>query len=181
MLLLVARMDATEMEKGHDAVIRALPRLRLRFPDVQAVFPGPGSGRDILASLARELNVADAVFFPGFVTTERLEQLYLRSYAFVMPSRQEGFGLVYLEAMNFGKACLGCRDDGAEEVIVHEETGLLIDDQSDMNKLAGALERLLINPDWTRRLGQNGFLRLHTHFTSAKHQERVRAAIEDLL
>lgn len=181
MLLLVARVDATEGEKGHDAVIRALPRLRSRFPNVQAVFPGGGSGRDGLARLAAELNVADAVFLPGFVPAADLAELYRRCAAFVMPSQQEGFGLVYLEAMSFGKPCIGCRDDGAEEVIVHEETGLLIADQSDMTELVAALDRLLGNPEWSAAQGRQGFLRLHEHFTAAQHQQRVRASLQCLL
>jgi glycosyltransferase involved in cell wall biosynthesis len=76
MLLLVGRMDETEMEKGHHAIIRALPNLRQQFPDVQAVFPGPGKGRALLADLARQTGVADAVFLPGFVSTEMLDALY---------------------------------------------------------------------------------------------------------
>lgn len=176
-LLLVARMDATEAEKGHDAVLRALPRLRERFPNVQAVFPGSGSGRVKLMRLAQELRVGDAVFFPGYVSTAVLAQLYRASMAFVMPSRQEGFGLVYLEAMCFSKPCVGCRNDGAEEVIVHEETGLLIQNQSDTLELVAALERLLGDPVWARRLGEQGAQRLHERFTAEHHQTRVKAAI----
>ncbi len=50
-----------------------------------------------------------------------LEQLYSQCYAFVVPSKQEGFGLVHLEAMNFGKPCVGCFDDGAADVNVDGE------------------------------------------------------------
>uniref|UniRef100_A0A7C2P866 Glycosyltransferase family 1 protein n=1 Tax=Schlesneria paludicola TaxID=360056 RepID=A0A7C2P866_9PLAN len=176
-LLLVARMDATEGEKGHDAVLRALPALRERFPDVQAVFPGSGSGREGLIRLARELHVADATFLPGFVPTPELQDLYRRCYAFVMPSQQEGFGLVYLEAMNFGKPCIGCRDDGAEEVIVHEQTGLLISGQTNIAELAGAVEWLLSDPERAEKLGQQGFMRLHERFTSDEYQRRFETAI----
>jgi phosphatidyl-myo-inositol dimannoside synthase len=181
MLLLVARMDASEGEKGHDAVIRALPRLRTKFPDVQAVFPGSGSGREALARMAADLNVADAVFLPGFVTTPALQAYYRQCAAYVMPSQQEGFGLVYLEAMSAGKPCVGCRNDGAEEVIVHDETGLLIADQSDTSELVAALDRLLAAPDWSAQLGRRGFQRLHEHFTAARHQQRVLTALRPLM
>jgi phosphatidylinositol alpha-1,6-mannosyltransferase len=180
-LLLVARIDASEGEKGHAAVISALAVIRKRFPQAQAIFPGGGSGRNGLIEQAQKLQIADAVFFPGYVSTEMLKQLYGRCFAFVMPSRQEGFGLVYLEAMSFGLPCIGCRDDGAEEVIVSEETGLLIDGSVEIKELAAAIERLLERPEWARQLGANGFARLHARFTSAAHQQRIMGAVSRLM
>lgn len=181
MLLLVARIDAGEMEKGHDAIVRALAKLQVDFPDVQAVFPGPGSGRDKLIQLANELNVSDRVFLPGFVTPQCLIDLYQTCYTFVMPSQQEGFGLVYLEAMNYGKSCVGCRNDGAEEVIVHEETGLLQKDQRDIDELVTNLTRLLSDPAWNSQLGRNGWQRLQDQFSSEMHQQRFADAVTELL
>jgi glycosyltransferase involved in cell wall biosynthesis len=102
-------------------------------------------------------------------------------FAFVMPSQQEGFGLVYLEAMNYGKACIGCRNDGAEEVIVHEETGLLLHDQHNISELVAALSKLLSDPAWTRSLGSRGFARLHQSFTAEKHQARFQTCIGKIL
>ena len=98
-----------------------------------------------------------------------------------MPSRQEGFGLVYLEAMNFGKPCLGCRDDGAEDVIVHEETGLLVNDPKDAKELAAALRRLLSDFEEAREMGRRGFERLHQRFTAAHFQQRLREQFAKIL
>lgn len=181
MLLLVARIDPGEMEKGHDAIVRALSKLQVDFPDVQAVFPGPGSGRDKLIQLANELNVSDRVFLPGFVAPQCLIDLYQTCYAFVMPSQQEGFGLVYLEAMSYAKSCVGCRNDGAEEVIVHEETGLLQNDQCDIEELVTNMTRLLSNPAWNNQLGRNGWRRLQDQFSPEKHQKRFADAIMELM
>lgn len=181
MILLVARIDGTEMQKGHREIIRALPELRQSFPRIQVVFPGPGGGRAILEQLARELEVADIVFFPGFVSHTQLEDFYCRCYAFVMPSKQEGFGLVYLEAMNFAKSCIGCRDDGAEEVIVDGQTGLLLNEQNDTSELVRAMSRLLADREWNRVLGINGHSRLCTLFSSESHQMRFGQLIQDLV
>ena len=98
-----------------------------------------------------------------------------------MPSRQEGFGLVYLEAMNFAKPCLGCHDDGAEDVIVHEETGLLVRDPKDTAELIAALRRLLGHPEEAREMGRRGFERLHENFTAAHVQQRIRKQLEKIL
>jgi glycosyltransferase involved in cell wall biosynthesis len=153
-LLLVGRMDSREREKGHDAMLAVLPELLNRFPDVQLAFAGPGDDRDRLAQVASRLGVGHAVFISGRVESHTLAALYRRCYAFTMPSRQEGFGLVYLEAMNFAKPCLGCWDDGAEEVIRHKQTGYLIRDPGDSGELATVLSEIswprLARAPWMR-------------------------------
>lgn len=181
MLLLVARIDSSEMEKGHRQLILALPQLRRKFPTVQVVFPGGGSGRSVLERLAAEHQIADMVFLPGYVSNECLKSLYSTCYAFVMPSQQEGFGLVYLEAMNFSKSCVGCRNDGAEEVVVHESTGLLLNEQSNTSELTSALSRLLENPSWNKELGIQGNCRLNERFSAESHQDRFARMLGGVL
>lgn len=180
-LLLVGRLDPREREKGHRQLIALLPHLLAEFPDVQLVFPGPGDDREPLKAFAIEHSVAGAVFLPGLVPMDLLQQLYARCYAFVMPSRQEGFGLAYLEAMSYGKPCVGCFDQGAEDVIVHGQTGFLVRDPDDPAELAGVLRPLLRDPALARRLGKHGFRRLHERFTARHHQERVKEQVRRLL
>lgn len=179
--LLVGRMLASEREKGHDQLLAALPLVQRRYPDAQMVFVGPGDDRERLAERSRQLGVAHAVFMPGFLPREELDHIYAAAYAYAMPSRQEGFGLAYLEAMNYAKACLGCRDDGAADVIVHGETGLLLDDPDDIAKLVEALLHLLENPDETLRMGRAGHARLRAQFTTEQYQQRLLSALRDQL
>lgn len=180
-LLLVARMDQREGKKGHRALIRILPDLLKSFPDVQLVFPGPGDDCEKLVQLARFHRVSSSIFMPGRATVEVLRQLYSRCYAFVMPSLQEGFGLVYLEAMNFAKPCVGCFGQGAEEIIIHGETGFLVRNPEDTAEMLPLLRQLLNQPDTAARLGINGFHRLHQHFTSRHHQDRIKIQITRFL
>ena len=181
MLLLVGRMDSREREKGHFPLLQVWPRVVARYPHAQLVFAGPGDDVEALRGLAAERGVGASVFVPGFVEEKELQALYARCHAFVMPSRQEGFGLVYLEAMNHGKACVGCRGDGAEDVIIDEESGYLIDDPGDSAELYRVICRLYDDPQRTRDLGQRGLLRVHGHFSSASAQERIRDRISRLL
>ncbi len=180
-LLLVARMDPLEREKGHPQLLAALPSLLQRFPGTQLVCPGPGSDRFLLQRRASELGVASAVFFPGHVSSALLETLYRHCYAFVMPSKQEGFGLAYLEAMNQARPCLGCFEDGAEDVIVPGETGLLIRDPDDPLELLGALSTLLADPQQAADYGRRGFERLHRHFTADQFRSRFKQVFGTLL
>lgn len=180
-LLMVARTSRQELEKGHIPAIRVMPLLRSEFPDAQLVIAGPGDGIEPFSELARSLGVADKVFFTGFVSVEMMRKLYRHCYLYVMPNPLEGFGLVYLEAMNFGKACVGCWIDGDHPVIVHGETGILVRDPTDTAELAQALSELLSNPDRAAQLGAAGFARLHANFTSAQFRARFRQHIESLL
>lgn len=180
-LLLVGRMDRREALKGHRALINILGELRRELPDVQLVFAGPGNDRENLCELARNKGVASTVFLPGYLPVETLRRLYEHCYAFVMPSKQEGFGLAYLEAMNYAKPCVGCFGQGAEEIILHEQTGFLVHDPNDSEELCGVLLTLLRDPERVRAMGKKGFERLHECFTSRHAQERIKGKIARLL
>lgn len=180
-LLLVGRIDSRERGKGHDSMLAVLPRLLERFPDTQLVFAGPGDDHERLATVALQRGVGHAVLIPGYGGPERLAALYQQCYAFTMPSRQEGFGLVYLEAMNFGKPCVGCWEDGAEDVIVHGETGYLIRNPLDLDELATAVSNLLQDPAAARDMGRRGFKRLQSNFTAEHFRARLSASIESFL
>jgi phosphatidyl-myo-inositol dimannoside synthase len=178
-LLLVGRIDPRERRKGHDLLIDVLPQLLRRHPGVQLVLAGPGADRPHLARLARESGVAGAVFAPGFVETAVLDRLYAHCYAFVMPSRQEGFGLVYLEAMNHAKPCVGCFGDGAEDVIVDQDTGYLLRDPRSGRELLTVLNRLFDDPEHAAALGRHGFDRLQTYFTPERFHRRLKRILAE--
>lgn len=180
-LLLVGRLDPREMGKGHEPLLNVLPDLLQEHSRIQLVFVGSGEKARDVTEAARRLGVAHAVFLPGQVSVEQLKRLYRHCYAFTMPSRQEGFGLVYLEAMSFSRPCLGCSEDGAEDIIVHGETGLLVRDPDNREELLVALRSLVADPDWARVLGENGLLRLRERFSAEAHQHRVREKLAPLL
>ena len=181
MLLMVARMHPDEPLKGHLPLLKVWPAVAREFPQAQLVFAGAGENRAKLEQLARASGAGSSIFLTGAVTVEVLEQLYGRCYGFVMPSKQEGFGLVFLEAMNWGKPCLGCFDDGAEDVIVHQETGLLVRDPTDTPELLQVLRTLLSDPARASQMGSNGFARLHERFTTRHVQERIKQHIGGVL
>lgn len=179
--LLVGRIDSTEGKKGHRELICAIAAMSETHPEVQLVFAGPGDGQQGLAREAAAAGVAERVFLLGLVSAPTLQMLYEGCYAYIMPSLQEGFGIVYLEAMNWGKTCVGCADDGGADVIVHGQTGLLVNDPKDIAELARTLQRLLEDPALAKRLGRAGFARLHAEFTADKAQQRIAVAIGSLL
>jgi phosphatidyl-myo-inositol dimannoside synthase len=113
-LLTVARLWSGDPYKGVDVTIRALPKILAQFPDVKYLVVGRGDDQPRLAQLAIELGVSDRVVFAGFVATADLVDHYNLADAYVMPS-QEGFGIVYLEAMACGKPVLSGDADGSAD------------------------------------------------------------------
>lgn len=113
-LLTVARLWSGDIYKGVDVTIRALPTIAQAFPQVKYLVIGRGDDQPRLAALAEELGVSDRVIFAGFVATPDLPAHYRLADAYVMPS-QEGFGIVYLEAMACGVPVLAGDADGAAD------------------------------------------------------------------
>lgn len=127
-LLTVARLARSEGYKGHDRVIRTLPRLLRRFDDLAYVIAGEGDLRADLERLARELEVEGAVHFVGHVENADLAQLYRAADLFIMPSTGEGFGIVFLEALACGTPVLAGDADGASDPLQDGRLGCLCDD-----------------------------------------------------
>jgi glycosyltransferase involved in cell wall biosynthesis len=110
----VARLWSGDIYKGVDVTIRALPTIAQAFPTVKYLVIGRGDDQPRLAALAQDLGVADRVVFAGFVPTEKLVDHYRLADAYVMPS-QEGFGIVYLEALACGVPVLSGDQDGSAD------------------------------------------------------------------
>ena len=113
-LMTVARLWSGDIYKGVDVTIRALPEIIKVFPEVKYLVIGRGDDRPRLETLATELGVSDRVIFAGFVPTAELPAHYRVADAYIMPS-QEGFGIVYLEAMACGKPVLSGDADGSAD------------------------------------------------------------------
>ena len=112
-LLSVARMSAQERYKGHDRVIRAIPKLVDDGHDVVYFLVGEGDDRPRLQLLAEKEGVAGRVYFMGALEPMVLVDAYRMADLFVMPSTGEGFGIAFLEAMACGTPALGLAVGGA--------------------------------------------------------------------
>ncbi len=166
--------------KGYDELLAALPALRELAPNARLVVAGGGSDQPRLEALARDLGVAGAVLFTGQISDATLAALYERAAVFTLPSRVEGFGLVFVEAMRAGKPCVALAGTAPAEIVVHGETGLHASD-AEPATLASALARLLANPDEAARLGEAGRRRYQERFTAAAFAARLRPHLDALL
>jgi phosphatidylinositol alpha-1,6-mannosyltransferase len=175
-VLTVARMASTERYKGHDQLIEALPVLRRDVPDARLVFVGTGDDVDRLRRKAQDCGVGEYVVFTGFLSDDQLRQAYADAAVFAMPSRGEGFGLTYLEAMAAGLPCIGSVHDAAPEIIEDGVTGFLID-QHDHAQLVDRLRTILIDRSRREAMGRRGRLRWEQQFTYEQFRQRFLAAL----
>ena len=144
-------------EKNIECLIRAVAILKERNVPVRSVVVGEGVLRGRLEKLSQELGVSDRVLLVG--RQEAVERFYGEADLFVLPSTYEGFGIVYVEAFACGLPCIAIRnipgkiEVAADEIIEHDRTGLLIDDNSP-GLLADALLTAYRNParvaTWSR-------------------------------
>jgi phosphatidylinositol alpha-1,6-mannosyltransferase len=158
-LMTVSRLDRLGPYKGHDRVIRTLPRV-LEQHDTIYLIVGEGDDRPRLESLAVECGVAKNVQFTGSVPTEELPDYYRLADVFVMPSAYEGFGIVFLEAMATGLRVIAGSQDGSRDALCDGALGTLIDPENG-EELASAILAALDNPartgDRTTRFKPNLF------------------------
>jgi phosphatidylinositol alpha-1,6-mannosyltransferase len=176
-VLVVGRMHASEAYKGHDQLIEAWPAVVGQVPNANLVVVGDGSDRPRLEYKARLVAGGGRIRFVGFAPQALLEACYRTASVFALPSRGEGFGLVYLEAMARGLPCIGSRQDAAGDVIVDGATGYLVD-HTNTGDLATRIVRLLTDDATRRAMGAAGSRRLATEFSEAAFGERLIAAIE---
>jgi phosphatidyl-myo-inositol dimannoside synthase len=175
-VLVVGRLMGAERYKGHDQLIEAWPCVVARVPDAQLVIVGGGDDAPRLVQKAAESPVAARILFTGFLTKVTLDECYRRAAIFALPSRGEGFGLVYLEAMAHRLACVGSVHDAAREVIVDGRTGRLVN-QDDPTQLADTLVSLLLDETLRRQMGEAGHTRLLCEYSFSRFSERLRALL----
>jgi phosphatidyl-myo-inositol dimannoside synthase len=141
-LLTVARMDSRQRHKGQDLVIAALPFLLDRGHDVHYVVIGEGDDQPRLEALAEELGVSERVHFLGAAGLETVIAAYRTADLFVMPSKGEGFGIAFIEAMACGTRALGLNIAGAKDALADGELGMCIPEA----ELAAAIDQALAAP-----------------------------------
>ncbi len=160
-LLTVARLWSGDIYKGVDVTIRALPKILIAHPDLTYLVVGRGDDQPRLAKLAEDLNVRDRVVFAGFVPTDQLAAHYRLADGYVMPS-QEGFGIVYLEAMACGIPVIAGDSDGSADPLQDGQVGWQVPHR-DPDAVAHACIELLNGTDprcnsaWLRQKALESF------------------------
>lgn len=161
-VLTVCRLDPTSRHKGVDRMIRALRTVNQTVPTIRYVIVGTGDDVAYLSGLAKDNDVENIINWAGALTDEELSSTYEQCDIFALPSDNEGFGLVFLEAMAHAKPVIAWNARGISDVIVDGITGVLV--RTD-DALAAAVADLLNNRTRSVRMGREGHRRLHEQFS----------------
>ncbi|HVT26817.1 MAG TPA: glycosyltransferase family 4 protein [Lacipirellulaceae bacterium] len=129
-LLTVSRLSSSERYKGHDRVIRALPKLLPEHADILYLVVGVGDDRSRLETLAAECGVTKQVCFVGYVSPDELPDYFRLADVFVMSSTGEGFGIVFLEALATGIHVIAGNQDGSRDPLCDGALGTLVDPEN---------------------------------------------------
>ncbi len=179
-ILTVGRWNSAERYKGADTLIAVLPRVLETAPDVSLVLVGDGDDRPRLEHPARDVGVSEQVHFLSGLTPEQLFACYANCDVFALPSKGEGFGLVFLEAMACAKPVIGGAHGGIPDIVEDGVTGLLVP-HGDAERLVQALESILNKPSVASEMGARGRQRVQKEYTFAVFQSRLMQTMQEFL
>ena len=171
-VLMIGRMSSQEQYKGYEEVIRAWGKVRAIRPQLELILVGDGDDRGRLEEIAAG---SEGVRFTGQVSDAERDRLIHESVAFALPSRGEGFGLVYLEAMRAGKPVVAGSLDAGAEVIVDGVTGRAVDPREEAQLVTVLAD---VTSEAGPRMGQAGRQRYLENFTFESYASRLRTVIE---
>lgn len=174
--LMVSRLVRSEDYKGHRQMIAAWPEVRKWIAGAQLWISGDGDLRPDLEAFAARLGLADSVRFLGPISEANKRRLLSESRCLAMPSRGEGFGLVYAEAMRMGRPCLVSTVDAGREVVNPPEAGLAADPH-DVSQVVATICRLLTPGGEWEGWSARARARYERLFTAAHFQQRLAAAL----
>ena len=155
-LLTLARL---EKRKGHENILQVISKLKDRYPNIRYIIAGEGEEKSYLKSLVNTLNIYKNVNFIGSVTDAQKKYIFNKTDLMVMPtldetnrSSIEGFGITYIEASLFGIPSIASNVGGTKEAVLHNKTGLILDN---LNDLENNICELIENKEKRKLLGEN--------------------------
>ncbi|RZL50487.1 MAG: glycosyltransferase family 1 protein [Pedobacter sp.] len=154
--LIILYVGRLEFRKGADLLLKAIPLVIQKCQDVifEIIGKDPMNEYENPFRTINDDTVNRKVYFKGMLENDAVQKSYAECDIFVAPSRYESFGLIYIEAMSYGKAVIGCNVGGVPEIIQHEFNGLFAETQ-DYISLSDTLIKLIENKEFRYKLGKN--------------------------
>jgi phosphatidylinositol alpha-1,6-mannosyltransferase len=180
----ITTLARLEKRKGHAYILSVVARLKLEYPNILYIIAGSGVEFENLKKITSELDIVKNVVFLGDINENQKKYLFKNTNLMVMPTLDEskknsieGFGIAYLEAAYYGIPSIASNVGGTPEAVIHNETGIII---SDMSELYNSLKELLSNKSKLNELGQKAKLRAENDFTWAAIGNKYLQLIKNL-
>ncbi len=180
-ILTVSRLSSVDTDyKGVDTLLDTVAKLRAEGVPATLTIVGSGDRMGCYQEYASRLGLNGAAVFAGRVADEDLPAYYRRCDVFAMPSKGEGFGIAFIEAMRHAKPCIGGNHGGTPEVIADGRDGYLVE-HGDINRLASCLKQLWRDPQLRRRLGANGCRKVREKYLYPAMRSGWFAVLDEIL
>ena len=176
-ILTVSRLSSNDTYKGIDHVIQTIPLLIKEIPNIKFTVIGKGDDLPRLQKICKQIKVEDYVDFKGYV--EKLNPYYKFCDLFTLPSKNEGFGIVFLEAMQYKKPVLSCNSGGSQDVVKNNETGFH-STYADLNSIKEKIFFIYNNKENSANVGNAGYAYLMQNFTFKNFQDRLEKILNTL-
>jgi glycosyltransferase involved in cell wall biosynthesis len=165
-------------QKGHQFLLTSFREVVKRFSHLTLFIVGDGYLRKDLEKLAEKLGIESKVIFTGY---QKNVDSFIKIFdIFVHPSLWEGFGLIFLEVMKWGKPIIATHVSAIPEIIINGKTGILVPPK-DSAQLAEAIIKLVVNKNLREKMGRAGYERLKTHFTLRKTVQKTEEVYDKLM
>ncbi len=176
-ILTLTRISATEHFKGYDLIIQAVHALKKSMPDVIYLLAGPYDEMEKLRldKLIAGYRLQPNVILTGFIAEDELSAHFLLADLFVLPSKKEGFGLVFMEAMAFGLPVICGNADGSTDAVRNEKMGTAID-PDDLKELVVVMMAKL-----NRTMSKEERLQIQQECLKFFNEDRYMNAIANLI
>lgn len=147
-LFTLCRLAARERYKGYDKVLQAIVQLKNNHPHIRYLLAGSYDPveKKYLDDQIIQYNLESVVVMPGYISDAELQMHFSLADIYIMPSMKEGFGIVFVEAMNYGLPVIAGNMDGSVDALINGQLGLLVD-PTDTMAITEALEKILQDPD----------------------------------
>lgn len=176
--LTVTRLEKSEPYKNVDKVIQAIalnPDF-LRDRNWNYIIVAAGSAVQTQKKLVEKLQISDLVQFCSNLSDAELKEMYSKCSFFILPSTGEGFGIVFLEAMAYAKACIGANDCGTTDVIDDGQSGFLV--HPDIHEIREKLEILIADESLCKKMASAGYQKLQISFTFPNFKNLINKLLE---
>ena len=127
-LFTLCRLSSTEQYKGYDVVLEALSKVVKLKPNLKYLIGGKGDDKEIerVKNLIKKYHIENHVQLLGFIKEEELAQHFLLAGTYIMPSQNEGFGIVFIEAAFYGLNVIAGNIDGSRDALLNDQLGFLV-------------------------------------------------------
>jgi len=166
--------------KAIDFNLKAIAQLINKYPNLKYLIIGNGPEMRHLKELSNNLRINKHVEFLGQLSHENVLVYMAKADIFSLPSWDEAFGVVYIEAMAQGTPVIGCQGEGIEDFVEHGITGMLVKPK-DVDSLVKAMDYLLSNPDEAQAIGKRARKLVLENYTWEKNAEKTIDVYREVL